>query len=376
MGKWRQGKDKDAGWDYWHGSWSASPGQGGRAPWKQKEGPSPGPSIAAYDAKKALPEQSNPGQYALPLDRNATLVQDLQRAVNSARKAEQRVKKIQMEKAERQSQWRNWEAELRRTFSKEKGRYVAALGRLDQEMTEALTQQEKARELLRSAASGQEVSRGEENQMAMDSEFDELMRADSWDADMSQDAVLQRALAETMAVPPAAPMVTPTRATAAAPRTPRHGSAGPLSAAPTTTSASSRMRPFPPPVVRQAGGAPSVSPPRQPAVEDPYLAAQASRGTGGMLRMSQVGGTPSPTHAPPRTPKQRQSVKESSKPQGPVHGPNPFPTFQEKMDERRASLTAQIVEHAAPQSFCIFNDDEDTGPGPPAASDVTANLMD
>ena len=140
-----------------------------------KEGSGQGPSILAYDAKKAVPDQTSSSQSIQIPDRDASLVPTLQRAVNAARKAEQKVKKVLMEKSERQSQWKSWEAELRRTFTKEKGRYTAALGRLDQEMAEALRQQEQARALLRRAASGQDALQPEENQPTLDLEFDELM---------------------------------------------------------------------------------------------------------------------------------------------------------------------------------------------------------
>ena len=47
-------------------------------------------------------------------------VSELQRAVNVARKAEQRVKKLAGEKQDRVQQWRDYEAELKRCYSVEK----------------------------------------------------------------------------------------------------------------------------------------------------------------------------------------------------------------------------------------------------------------
>ena len=295
MGKWKQGSDaKQNGWGYWHGSWSA---------WKPAAAATSPPALAAYDAQKPKQEGSNAaGQPPEPaLDAEAGLVQGLQRAVNMARKAEGKVKRLHAEKAEKQQQWASWEQELRRTFAKERSRFLGAIARLDGEMKEALQQQADARAKLRFAASGEAAQREVEQPDPAAEEFDALMAGspDTWEDDTSQDAVLQRALEETMTMPRVAAgntssrhgaLTTPTRGTAAAPMTPnltvsraadgRAAVARPMPAA--------RMVPFPPPVGRPEMEVLATSASLKAATADPYLAEDC----GGLH--AAVSGVPSP----------------------------------------------------------------------------------
>ena len=169
MGKWKQGAEqKQAGWGFWSGSWSA---------WKPPSSAAASSTIPAYDAQKPKFEaQSQPSLQLESLqDSEAGLVQGLQKAVNSARKAEGRVKRIHAERAERQQQWAAWEQELRRTSAKERARYAAALARLDGELKDAMKQQAEARLVLRQAASGEIHQEPAEPQDMATEEFDALM---------------------------------------------------------------------------------------------------------------------------------------------------------------------------------------------------------
>ena len=83
--------------------------------------------ISAYDAQED--------------DQNAGMIQSLQKAVNAARKAENRVKKVTAERVERQQQWRTWEADLKKTYAKERQRFSNALAKLEQDLREAVHQQ-------------------------------------------------------------------------------------------------------------------------------------------------------------------------------------------------------------------------------------------
>ena len=136
------------------GSTGLAPGQ---APWRHPKAAGPA-GILAYDAQRASSSQGAPldGAPAL-VDGEVTMVQELQKAVDSARKMESKVKRIHLEQAERKAQWQNWEQDLKRTYVKERARFQAALNRLDGELQEALRAQEQARSALRQVANGQQA---------------------------------------------------------------------------------------------------------------------------------------------------------------------------------------------------------------------------
>ena len=354
MGKWRNGQeDKSKGWQYWPGSWS-SPGR--QAPWRDPKAAGPA-GILAYDAQKASSSQGAPldGVPAVG-DGEVTMVQELQKAVNNARKMESKVKRIHLEQAERKAQWQNWEQDLKRTYVKERARFQAALNRLDGELQEALRAQEQARSALRQVANGQQAME-DVGAAEGEAEFEELIGADPWE-DFSRDAVLQRALAAAAEAPMfpvpkasgVASLTTPTRGTGARPMTPvlgaRHTS---RSVQPPTGSLSSRMVPFPPPVQGQIASAPGTAAVSGATLlTDPYVVNSPADQLGIVGSLVQVGGTPSPGQ--PKTPKARQPIKDGARPSGPVHQVRAFPGIQEKINEKRAALMQQV-----------FINDDDTG---------------
>ena len=82
-------------------------------------------------------------------------IKEIQRAVNAARKAEQRVNKLQMDLQKGQSQWASYEQALKKAFATERARYQGDQAKLRQELAEALANQAATRTALRSAAVGQ-----------------------------------------------------------------------------------------------------------------------------------------------------------------------------------------------------------------------------
>ena len=347
MGKWKQGSEaKQNGWGYWHGSWSA---------WKPAAEAASPKGIAAYDAQK--PRQEGPSAAHQPpepaQDSEAGLVQGLQRAAKTARKAEGRVKRIQAEKAEKQLQWKSWEQELRRTFAKERARFVEAIAKLDGEMMDALQQQSDARAKLRSVAAGEFGRKEEEPVDLASAEFDALMAGspNPWDGDMAQDAILKRALEETMATTRATStaqgqqrgaMTTPPRSTLAPPMTPHRVVEMPAQAQHVPQQARSshgtRLLPFPPPAGRPQADV--VSPGHLVATADPYTGLLTGAGEP-IAGLGASGRLQSPAGGPPKTPKVRLGVKDSARPTKPVH-PAKFPGFQEKIAQKRGSLTAEL----------------------------------
>ena len=61
------------------------------------------------------------------LRKAAAMVQDLQRVINAASRAEGKVKRLGLEREERQRQWKAWENELKKAYAKEKSRFTAAM---------------------------------------------------------------------------------------------------------------------------------------------------------------------------------------------------------------------------------------------------------
>ena len=76
--------------------------------------------------------------------------------VNTARRAEQKVKRILQERRDCQNQWQAFELDLKKCFATEKARFQAALAKLEKEEADAIFEQTSARTHLRRIASGQE----------------------------------------------------------------------------------------------------------------------------------------------------------------------------------------------------------------------------
>ena len=180
-------------------------------------------------------------------------------------------------------------------------------------------------------------------------EFDALMEGlqDPWELE-SQDAVLRRALAESVQSgktlgPAAAPSAlrTPKRTPAVAPMTPAHGQVAAtqrLVSIP-QPAMGKRMMPFPPPLAGPKQGAlPCGSNPvvAVAAVTDPY-ALPVDPLAGEIAMRNQGPPSLSPVNWPPKTPKVRRGVKEGAKSSGP-HDPekvgswNPGQDFGEARD--------------------------------------------
>ena len=189
---WRQANNKSGGqkgekggakgngrWQYWQGSWSPSQQSqsSGGAPWRKGHGKSQALSFPGYNAAKK--EEQHIAEVTTLKDREGDgYATALQRAINQVRKAEARTRKAQSDKKVWATQWTNWVAELRRTYAREKGRYQAAITRLDREMEEAVLEQEGARAALRKVATGMEESTymGANEHVDLGADFDAIMQ--------------------------------------------------------------------------------------------------------------------------------------------------------------------------------------------------------
>ena len=133
------------------------------------------------------------------------LVKELQRCVNLARKAEQKVSGLQKQISTKQQQWESFQTEIKQSFLKEQSRFQQDLQRLQAELSAAEASQAEARAVVRTAARGESITSPQEE---IDREHMWLQRVQSWEQEGSSreelpsDAVLRRALEAATSRPP------------------------------------------------------------------------------------------------------------------------------------------------------------------------------
>ena len=230
------------GWSYWRGA--VSPGNKGnkgrgKAPWQDKQDYRQSqPKKGTFPHYDALPKSERQNIVEIASSSNAGgYVSELQKAVNVARKAEQRVKRLAGEKRDRVQQWRDYEAELKRCYSSEKQRFRSALQKLERDETEAVAEQAAARENLRKVAVGQTAEPEDTHMEILDQEFEMLTESAGMEPVQEEDtdAVIRRAMEATQApaaikLPPTAAVSTPLRRTHCQPMTPEGAYSAQLSA--------------------------------------------------------------------------------------------------------------------------------------------------
>ena len=115
-------------------------------------------AFPAYDAKKVPGAKSTPAAPPELLTVVATstnqdsLVRNMQRVLNTARKAEGKVTRLREDRAEKVKMWEAWEQQLKQAYLTEGKRHQQNLDTLDRELSMALAAQERAREDVRRAA--------------------------------------------------------------------------------------------------------------------------------------------------------------------------------------------------------------------------------
>ncbi|CAE7033195.1 unnamed protein product [Symbiodinium sp. CCMP2456] len=182
---WRAGKPTGSqDWQLWRGSWG-SPSQRPQ----QDAGKARFPR---YDA--AVPANAASGNVA-PAQPAAAKgpLQTFQTALNVARKAEQKVIKIQAAQDTLKQQWVTFEKNLQKTFLEEKARHVNDLARLASDLGDAMGCQEQARAaLVQLVATGQ--TPGMQEEAAMDQTWAQLTATWEQEAQAGMSGVLQRAM--------------------------------------------------------------------------------------------------------------------------------------------------------------------------------------
>ncbi|CAE7808085.1 unnamed protein product [Symbiodinium sp. CCMP2592] len=233
----------------WPGAYSP-PSHRSRPSWQANQGPV-FPSYNTIDlTQDATGAAGADGADGRPPDEaNAGLVPTLQTALNQTRKAEQKVNKLKKAKQTGAAKWKQYEASLKATFARERGRFAKDQERMAKEIVEAEAAQEEARGALRQVFM-QEQGQPQDVAMAELPSVDQVFA--SWETEDQSDygAVLRRAMDSR-----GPGEMTPARSVHVAPRTPVPGHAPPPGM-------------FPTPALRSP----------VPVMMDPYLAASYMSG--------------------------------------------------------------------------------------------------
>ena len=395
--------DKNAGkgsgkWHYWHGSWS--PSSAGGAPWKKGQGKGQDSrsslSFPGYDS--ATKNEQHIAEIVTLKDKESdSYATALQRAINQVRKAESRTRKALADKRARTAQWNNWVSELKKTFAKEKGRYQAAVSRLEREMEEAVLEQEGARAALRRVAASMEVdsSSGTTEFADVNTEFDVIIQEGpgAEEPAESNEDILRRTLDRCHVRTEGrdnSPWDSQVVTTPPSKRPPAYSleTSTPLRAPPAPLSKETQ-----PPHT----GAASASPAYTPAGVDPYMASptvasrRSSPGTSGRKKVATPDGSG------------REGVKAAMRPAAPLHVAPASQTLADKLAARRLALaragvaaqpldapgqnmggvpavdpaqpgaTGKVAPADHPQQHILYDDEEDREPSEPSDLELWYN---
>ena len=209
----------------WPGAWSPAqrqPKQAAQPPWQYSyNSHRQDPAFASY-TEVVLPEQSVITVEDGDDPSHGRLVPVTQSALNEARKAENKVKKLKAALKTCTEKWHIYEQRLKTAFQKQRAQYHKDFARLEQEVQEAETLQHQARVVLCQVATG---LGSEGTELTEEPPASALPSADQvfgdWERedDHGDDGILRRALAISMR--------TPARTVRAQPRTPAGGRPAP-----------------------------------------------------------------------------------------------------------------------------------------------------
>ena len=202
MGKqgWHKGASEHAGgqrWQVWPGAWASSPQQP-KAPWKQQ--PTRSFQFPAYDERPIRPQNGrhHGALTTVEPEQNDHGLGGIQRLVNAARKAEQRLLRLQQDKEKSGLQWQQYQRDLQAAYNKERKRHMTAQEQFDKDIALALEKQEEARSNIRSyaasMASGSATTAIEEEGPS----WEDLTRSWVEEEEGAMEGVLHRALGATM----------------------------------------------------------------------------------------------------------------------------------------------------------------------------------
>ena len=343
-----EGWDKSPPWSLWRGA-----RQSRQAHWEEDWQASRRPNhrFPAYDRGGEAPISVIKETRTAAPDRDYTLVQRVQHAVNLARKSAGKVARLQKERDQKVAQWTQYEKDLKESYQRERKRHLHAVQTLEHDIAEALAASETDQRIMQTAADACFLRPPAEQD-------------GSWEALMAEQ--------DDPTVPPFTRDMWEFMQTAMRQRT----GDGPSTRPPpqTRNEPDVEMPPAPAPVPMEASQShPTMR--RPPMQTDTMPKGYAAASPGHQFRAEPYPtGSPLPTHmtvepketgdnsgvatsahkpGPHRSPTQalptRGNIKDTTKAppeKAPVNGP----TFQEKLDARRASATAE-AKHSAMQPF-------------------------
>ena len=265
---WDKQKDKQRAkpgsgyWDYWRGTqqqWGKDKQQDHHQQAKQVLVPYDKVKVEVKDGQAT--DRGVGQQMAGHTGQEDLLLKHMQTCVNQARKAENKVKRLQADHQHRVLQWKQYEQDVRSAFMAERARHQRDLEQLGGELEQALQQQEAARMKVRLAAQGpttEVLAMEVQSEDEMDPWF-ELTKGDV-EEKPQDDATLRAVLARAMTGPHASASTQSVDSMSAGlPRTPQTHRAAPRSPTPMPVPAQinalgsgmpmagSRLTPFPPP---------------------------------------------------------------------------------------------------------------------------------
>ena len=177
-----------------------------KAPWKEGKGGSKSGGIPGYASRRLPDTQAMASVAASAQAGSSGMVTRVQQALNHARKAEARVKKLNADKEKREQQWALWERDMKVAWLREKAQYGRDMEQIDREIVSAMTAQEEARTALRftfetSAPENTEVPAAMEVEIE-DGAAEWFALRHSWEQEAKPDweGVLERALGHRQAM--------------------------------------------------------------------------------------------------------------------------------------------------------------------------------
>ena len=346
MGKqsWQKGGGDHSGgkWHVWPGAWASSPQQQPKAPWRQQGRTHHFP---AYDDKsiRPAPGRHNNPQTAADQDQQDNGLGGIQKLVNTARKAEQRLTRLQSDKETSILQWQQYQKDLQAAFNRERKRHYAAQEQFEKDIASAVERQDEARANIRQYAASMATGMPVETDGDNGPTWEEMTRAWVEEEDGAIEGVLHRALGPaTREIEPR----TPSLRRPVAARTPLTSRAtsfsreGPSPAPSYATEELAAARSDPYPVVTSPSppkGPPTEAPPSMdvpmehglPSGEGHRAEAKASPSHPGQRDLS-APRVPT-TEAPPRM--DVKSATKSSAPSLPVHS-----QLGQKLEAKRSAM--------------------------------------
>ncbi|CAE7787680.1 unnamed protein product [Symbiodinium sp. CCMP2592] len=195
----------DHSYHLWRGSWPVSPRtrHGQPAPWKK--GQEKGRSSNSFPAYDAVAPQQTPTHASIPVvtlddgdaDPGSCMVPSMQKALNTCRKAEQRLAKLLKDRRVSTQQWDIYVKKAKAAYVKEKTRHLRALEAFDKELRTAQQAQEEARQMVCMVAHHHAMGSApaENTEVEGGAEWDAMIAEWEQEQEFADDGVLQRAMA-------------------------------------------------------------------------------------------------------------------------------------------------------------------------------------